>query len=267
MTWYQTVGIWYGSRGDRKPRFAARSFILFIAFLALAGCAKTDSENVKSKGISAGISVVADGRGDTDVWTTLEVGNGLFATQLTLSSSDHLLAYANGITKVMKYDGFPLLVAYQATFPFDDEDTEFRVEFNREQDVSAPNSTVTLPAPFSITSAKGVTYAKDAIVSVNWEPAYTPDRMLVDYNVNCTGSDGGKHPASYTVGADDNGQRDISVAEILANASPGFSDSSKGCSMEITVMRQRTGTIDPHYGEGGQISAEQRRSINAGIAP
>jgi hypothetical protein len=57
-------------------------------------------------------------------------------------------------------------------------------------------------------------------VSVTWEPAYTSDRMLVDYGVNCFGADGENHPASYTVGVDDNGQCDITVEEILANASP-----------------------------------------------
>ena len=241
--------------------------VCFAILIAMTGCSSTDSENVKSGGIYASITVEADGGGDTKIWTTLQVGNGLLATDLELSPTDHLLAYANGITKIMEYDGFPLFVTYQTAFPFDDEDTEYRIELNRSKDISAPNSVVTMPPPFSITSPAGLSYTKDATVTVNWEPAYSLDRMLINYSVNCIGSDGEKHPAFYTVGATDNGQRDIVVSEILSNASPKFTDSSKGCSLEITVTRQRKGTIDPNYGEGGEISASQTRRINASIAP
>jgi hypothetical protein len=241
--------------------------VIFATIISLIGCAKTESENVKTSGISAYIKVTAEGNGSTDVYTSLKVGSGIGGTALLLSSGDTLLAYANSITKVMSENDGLLSVSYDATFPFDDEGTEFRVEFNRSEDVSAPNSVVTLPAAFSITDSPDVTYAKDAVVSVNWEPAYSPDNMTIEYFVDCIDSGGGQHTAVYTVNTIDNGQRDITVTEILANASPGFSDSSNGCTLKITVSRNRLGIIDPNYGEGGVISSVYRRSINANIAP
>lgn len=235
--------------------------------ISLIGCAKTDSDNVRIKGIHASIGVAAEGNGNTTVSTTLKVGSGLGGTTLELASSDTLLAYANGITKVMRDNSSFLGASYTTTFPFDDEGTEFRVEFDRSEGTSAPNSVVTLPAPFTITSTPGATYAKNAIVSVTWEPAYTTDNMLVDYWITCPDSNGDSYLATYTVGATDNGQRDINVSEILNKASPGIKDSSKGCRLEITVIRRRFGELDPHYGEGGSIAAVQKRKISVNIAP
>ena len=244
-----------------------KHLVICAAIISLIGCAKTESDNVRVKGIHASIGVVAEGNGNTTVNTTLKVGSGLGGTTLELSSSDTLLAYANGVTRVMRDNSSFLGASYTTTFPFDDEGTEFRVEFNRSEGTSAPNSVVTLPAPFSITSTPGITYAKNAIVSVTWEPAYTTDDMLVDYWITCPGSNGNSYLATYTVGAVDNGQRDITVSEILSKASPGIRDSSRGCTLEIKVIRRRLGELDPHYGEGGSISAAQKRKISVNIAP
>ena len=50
---------------------------LLLCVVSLTGCAKTDSGDLLTSGIYAGISAQAKGDGTTDVYATLFVGNPL----------------------------------------------------------------------------------------------------------------------------------------------------------------------------------------------
>lgn len=240
----------------------ALSLVLAFVCIVLAGCSRTESENVSSNGIYAEIELVANEGGYTDVEVRLRVGGPLSLTQLELSGSDRLLAHANGITKELSMSGHILDLSYKARFDFIDADTEFRVELVRGIDVSAPNSVATLPLGFSLSTPDGQTYARDQDITVSWDPAFTPDIMHVTYKTTCQPSAGGIYTASQGIGLIDNGQYTINASELITD-DPLFA--GVDCEINIQVNRKRYGTVDGNYGEGGWFLARQRRSVTVSV--
>jgi hypothetical protein len=228
--------------------------------LSLSSCAETESENVKSSGVRAEIEVVADGSGTTDVDVQLEVGSsGGLRTQLELSNGDSLIAYANGeqrtLTKIERLFG----THYVTSFDFDSPNIEFRIALNRNNDVSAPNSTVLLPDPFTITTPQsGERFARNADIVTIWEPGFSDHSIRIDYDLFC--SDG---ESIIVLGTEevisDSGQHSINATELLG-VRANHPSTQNGCDLEITVTRARSGNLDPNYGEGGYIKAKQERT-------
>jgi len=239
-----------------------------LILVIVTGCADTESENVKTTGVRAEIEVVANGSGNTDIDVQLEVGSGgELATQLELSNGDSLIAYANGeertLTKVNKLLG----IHYVTTFNFDSPNIEFRVELLRNNDQSAPNSTVLLPDPFAITDPVGnEVFARNADILTTWDPqGFSDHSMKVVYELYC--SNGNSISTSRTErNVSDIGQYSINAVEVLGSLANQPSSQS-GCDLDIIVSRTRYGNLDPNYGEGGYIKASQKRARTVRIAP
>lgn len=254
----------------------ARTCLIFLIIASLGGCGKTESENVKSKGVHAEIDLIAQGDGYSKIRVRLQVGeSGLLRTDLELSSGDRLIAYAKGLSQELSKstgifgDIFDFLfgISYVTTLPFDDDGALFQVAFERSDGFDAPNSRVTLPDAFSITTADDLVYTDSDLVVVNWEPFNSPEKMSIEYRFDCEDVNFNSLVGSYTLLAPDSGQLDMPVAEILTRGGQSaMADFTNGCDLEITLVRKRKGTIDPNYGEGGHIYAQQRRMIEARIA-
>ena len=236
--------------------------ITFLSLLlVLSGCSKTESENVTSQGIRADIEVVSGGHGSSEVKVELRVGDGLFGTLLELSNSDRLLAHANGVTQQLGKDEDLFEIMYKTTFNIDDEGTQFRVELQRDEGVSAPNSIVTLPLSPNVTMpANDDTVALGSDLTVAWEPAFTQDSMSVRFIIECRGTNGSYYSSDDTHSAVDNGVFRINTSEI-SSIDPEVFDDMINCPLEIIVYRKRRGSLDPGYGEGGRIVAIQRRAV------
>lgn len=247
--------------------------LILATIVGLIGCADTESENVTSNGIQAKISVVTEGTtGDTKVWATLAVGSGsIFQTEIKLSGGDSLKAHANSGSKPMQQTSswFFNNYKYLATFPYNTGDTEFRVEFDRSLSVSAPNSTVTLPAPFSISNTSGDSYPPDGSIQVTWLPSSISisESMTMRIQISCTSYSGQSYSGSYQQAVIDSGLHTVSVAEVLRRTAPDSSYYPKSCSVGITLARERSGILDPNFGEGGSISAKQVRGFTVNITP
>ena len=79
-------------------------FLLTVAAMAFSfvyGCARVESEDVRTTGIHADIDVEGNRNGTTTVVVDLNVGSGIGATDLELAGSDRLTATANGSTQVL----------------------------------------------------------------------------------------------------------------------------------------------------------------------
>lgn len=244
--------------------------LVFLMLTSLAGCGKTESENVRSGGVAARIKVLTEGNGSTDVEVRLKSGDSypLFQDDLKLSSGDRLRVYANGMSQLMSEINNFFEVSYITTFPFDDAGIEYQVAFERDDEVSALNSTVTMPAAFNITTASDLVYADTDIVTTNWTPANSPDRILIGYHLECMDASFNRHYGLFAATPADSGQQDTAVSDILTNAlgTSNTLDYSNGCDLEVVVKRVRTGILDANYGGGGHINAVQQRSIDASIA-
>lgn len=233
---------------------AIRALALLAAGAAFAGCSEdVDSDDVGTDAVYASISVNAPGDGTSTVYTSLRVGGPASNTFLDLTDYDALIGFVNDTAKGMAQSG----VGYTTTFPFEAEDTPFRVAFLRTPPPdgecagrSAPNSTVTLPAPYAITGPiQDAVVSRGSSLAITWSPSGEADAMAFSVDGSCIQS------YSDTID-DDNGTFTLPADTILVVGSANAS-----CTATLSVTRSRAGDLDPNYGEGGVISATQGRSV------
>jgi len=231
-----------------------------LAFVPLAltvGCAESvESEDVMTSGVYAMIDVTSDGDGSgADVEVRLKVGGPESNTFLDLVGDDTLTASAGEETLTLQRQNAPIetdLIWYTAHFAADGEDTEFTISFNRSIDDGAPSSKVTLPADLAITApAENASLSMSEDITVTWEPSDKPDAIELSVNGDCIRAINATPPdsGSYTIAADD--------IEPIDDEDP------QTCDITITVRRQRSGTLDTGYGEGGVIHGAESRSVKA----
>lgn len=228
-----------------------RFALLSVPFLAL-GCTSVDSDSVFTSGLYARVSATSDGGGSTVVRTTLFLENPSSLNYIELEGDDTLAAYGpNGVSKTMRQSQFLGMTSYSATFETEDAGSEFIIEFNRTIDDSAPDSRLTLPAPFDILTADGSAFSRatDDIV-IDWDSVSADD---LDYHLdgNCIES------LSSSIEGDP-GTLTIPAADLVKRQGDTVVDS---CTVTVTITRSRAGTIDENYGYGGDGYARQIRTF------
>jgi len=240
---------------------------IFCMVGGLSGCGSTQSENVKSKGISAQITVTADSAGKVTVNTSLFVGSGLGATSLRLSAGDALKATANGAMQVLT-ENTTLFgeVGYTTTFDHIDPGTVTVVSLERKDDTSCPNSRVQLPDAFTVTApSQGQIFNRFDIMSVNWTPPVNiAGNMYVDFLTTCTSKQGGIVIRSNGFSRSDSGATTIPVVDLFPDLE---FDTTKDCTSKMEITRSVVGTLDPGYGEGGSIKGVQSRTVSLILKP
>jgi len=242
--------------------------IFLIVCTTLTACNSTESENVKSTGIRAEIEVTSKGQNSAHVKTRLVVGSGgVGGTELELSPSDTLIAYVNGTQHTLFRSSSILSTYYETNFSFGVEpiNIEFRIEFDRTQDVSAPNSVVMLPEPFSIMNFSNVQYDRNADITISWDSTSTGKNIILHFFGNCRPSNGDTFTRIFSRSSPDNGRYTINASELLSTASSGRDDSG-GCDFNVHLKRKIAGNLDPNYGEGGFIYGIQERVLSLSIA-
>ena len=220
--------------------------------MALACTESVESTDIKTTGIYPEIEVVATGNGNSKVTVYLKVGGDDSNTFLDLKGEDTLEASAEGETKTLDQSGD----SYSATFAVDAEGTEFTIAFLRgEDDDSAPESIVTMPAPFEM--ALGATEASraDDDLDYTWDPPADSGNVGWGLNGECVKLDSGSTP--------DDGMNTLAAGDIQTFDS----DKDKTCTVKLELTRSQTGTIDPAFTEGGSIVAKHVRSDSFTSAP
>lgn len=228
----------------------------------LFGCSKTDSENIRTKGIRAEMTITSIGSGlanDSEAIVRLYSGSeGFGGTLIELSEGDNLIAVIDGenygFSEVSElFDQY-----YQATLPTNNLNTEYQISFVRDEGVSATESVVTLPDEFEITSSTSVDVTKSDMLLVNWSPSITGENLTINYNFDCRTAEGGKLSIGGTQYISDDGAHTFDMSELVR-------DDITSCDGKIDLKRINKGSIDPNFGEGGRIEGIQRRSIDIDV--
>jgi hypothetical protein len=222
-----------------------RFAFLPAALLALGCTESVESTDIRTTGVYPEIEVVANGSGSSKVTVRLKVGGDDSDTFLDLKGDDTLEVTADGDTKTMDQSGDE----YVASFPIDEEGTEFTIAFLRgDADEDAPASVVSLPAPFEMSLGASSASRADDAVEYTWEPEGSGD-LEWRLSGDCIESRSGETP--------DDGSNSIAAGEI----EPKFeSDEEKECTAGLSLTRAESGTIDSAFTEGGSIVAKQVRS-------
>lgn len=221
-----------------------RTIIAAFALFAFGCSESVESSDVRTSGVYPEIDVTATGNGSSTVRVRLKVGGSNSNTFLDLKGEDELKATVDGMTKTLDGSGN----SYSATFPTDAEGTEFTIAFLRgSEDDDAPESKVTMPAPFDLMldSTEAGRGADD--VEVTWDP---PASGSVSWKLSgeCIKLDTGSTP--------DDGAYTIEAGSIETFES----DMDKSCTATFEMTRARAGTVDPAFTEGGSIVARHVRS-------
>lgn len=219
----------------------------------VSGCGEedVDSDAIKTKGMHAIITAVASGNGETVVTAQLRVG-GDNGTIVELSSGDTLVGTVDGETKTL--GAIEDREKYRATFDTDAADTEIQVSFEREEDEDAPDSSVTLPDPFSILDLEEEEVQRGDDVLITWEPEGSGDiNWSLDGDCVWTADGTTSDDGSHTLTAED--------VEVLGT------DEGENCEVTVTLERAASGSVDPAFEEGGTIRAYQRRSVSFTSTP
>jgi hypothetical protein len=224
---------------------------LMLALGAVACSEDVDSTDVKTSGVYAEMSVVATGNGQSKLTVDLRVGGVSSNTHLDVKGTDSLTATDGTTTKTLSQSGN----VYTATFDVEAAGTQFTVNFNRPDDKSAPNSSVTLPAPFAVAGlVANSTVSRAQGFTATWTASTDPMRWTLDGD--CI------FPDSDSMSADA-GQ----IAITPSNFDVTSGNEQTTCPAKFCLERTRTGTIDPAFGEGGVITATQQRCVNFSSAP
>lgn len=234
-----------------------------LAAAALAGCEQIDSQDIATRGIYADLEVDGFGGGATFVSAELRAGGELSNVTVDLGPCDRLTATLAGVEQPMaERDDVLGRVWYETSFLGEPEGVQLRIAFLRSDTggcsapgPSAPDSAVTLPAPFSMTApAAGAALRRSASFSVGWTPA-RPDPMRLWVTGPCV------RPVLFTA------PPGAASLVVPAGSIQPFSDPLATCGMELELVRSRAGVVDPAFGEGGAFVARQTRRVTVQSVP
>lgn len=228
---------------------------LLLATLALAACQKTDSSDILTSGVYADLAAIGDGT-STDVSATLFLGEPIHLTYLDLNGDDRLIASHGSDDKDMIESTVLNVVSHHAQFASSAEGDAFTIAFERTVDAGAPSSVATLPSGFTLAGVPG-TQSRAAELTMSWLPGGTGDAMSWQATGDCIELEG----SSIT---GDTGTATIAPNTLKKRMGTGIADQ---CTVTLTVTRSRPGELDAHYGKGGQISGQQRRSLTFTSTP
>ncbi len=227
--------------------------LLALGLSVLAGCSQVDSDAIRTSGMYADLKIEADGSGGSVASASLTVGGASSVTFINLSGGDSLVTLVGGNRYAMVRHEVLGVISYRAFPPVNAANAAFRISLLRDGDADAPNSEVTLPAPFAITaplSGSAFSRATQAL-TVTWSGSGATDPLTWQISGDCI------------VGQSGNQASDVGTLLIPAGAiQPRTGQGANSCTAEIRFFRTRSGTVDPAYGEGGELHARQTRAVS-----
>lgn len=232
----------------------SRTLALSLAAV-LAACTNVKSTDIKTSGMSAHMSVTADGTGLARAQASLNVDNN--ATDFVdLQGGDTLTATAGGQTQQLMRLTLGGAVFYAVDFQGKDAaGTAYTIALNRKTETSAPSSTCTLPGPFSIGApAPGSSFSRATQdVQVTWAPSGTQDHMTYSLSGDCL-----KAILTTDIQGDPGA---LTLTKAMIQPSDA-NHSGSNCQATVTIKRTKAGSLDKAYGYGGEINAVQTRAVN-----
>ena len=233
--------------------------ILSLGLAASVNCQSVDSDNILTSGMYADISATADGRGETEIRTTLYLERPSSLNYIELEGGDLLTAFApDGSRQIMRESQFLGITTYSADFDLDDGGTEFIIAFTRDVDSGAPDSSVILPEAFDILNPQAETYSRDSDdIIIDWAPTDSGDDVDIQITGGCIESE-------LIAVEGDPGTHTISAGTLVKLQGEGIANA---CDLTVTITKSAPGDLDPAYGFGGEIDGHQVRTLDVSSTP
>lgn len=232
------------------------SVLCIMAMWSGCACETVDAGSIKTSGLYAKLEADALGDGSLTVKSTLTMGPGSL-TYVQLAEGDTLVAKVGTVAKSMNRRTLLGSTWYEAVFPTDAAESPLSIALTRPADVSAPESTNTLPPRFDLTApAEGTRFSRAMLngFNVSWDPV-TADEVRVSARGSCIES----VPEQLVTGSS-------AVAQVPRFVARSGSEPDI-CDVVVTVTRFRKGRVDPAYGKGGDFEARVTRKLTVSSAP
>src|SRR5690606_2837543 len=211
----------------------------------LTGCTEetVGSDVIRTGGMWADFTVTATRANEANAKAALHVGGRNADTLALLVAPDTLLVGAGDEEKVMTPSGCESN-RYCAKFNQNLGGKEVTFKFDRgEENENAPNSSVEMPEPFSLSVASSVERGRPVVFT--WDGS--GGALEWEIKGNCIWTEDGF--------ADDDGSYAINASRIRQRS--GREDDE--CEVTLTVTRTETGFVDSSFA-GGSIRAIQKRT-------
>lgn len=244
--------------------------ILLSAFVAvtaavLTGCAEVYSDAIRTSGFNANIDVEV-GDTTTVVSVDLATGSAVDSDSIVLTYGDRLRANLGGSRQAMVRQN----VRYLANFNDATPGQTVVVSLERQNDLSALNSRVTLPDRIEITApGAGERYYAGEAITLAWSPNIPDKQVKISFKGKCTNSNGSLRPVYVSsIRTPDTGIYSIPVSLIVNHhgsewpLAPGVP-----CSIGVSLERVNYGVLDAAFGRGGSITASREKRINVTVIP
>jgi hypothetical protein len=252
--------------------------LISLAFVpaCIQTCESTASSSVMTSGTRAQMTARADGSGNTEVAVELMVGGPLSNVYLSLDGDDQLMAAIGDRRQALTRRTDVLgRVWYGGSLQGDQGSDDLVVSYKRSIDGGAPRSVVRMPAGFEVLSPQPgarISRGNDDLV-IAWDKPSPNDVMEVSLEGSCI------RPYSSRVEVD-KGQLLVPratlgppTASAMQPMEPaGDSSGAKAtpqpvqvgepeCRVTARFRRRADGKVDPGFGQGGSITAEQTRQV------
>jgi hypothetical protein len=227
--------------------------ILLIA-MASAGCGVESSSSLLTSGMSAEMTAQSTGDGTAQVTAELYDGEPIQLIFVELGSGDELIAHHGSESQTMEKLQLLTIVEYSASFDDVADGDSFSVELQRTVDAGAPSSTMTLPPSFDLDPV-AATVSRTSDLAMSWSPT-SSEPIAWEVSGSCLNTVDGSF-------APDTGSGTIPAAMIqLAQGQMVTS-----CQATVSISRTLAGSLDAHFGEGGDAAGVQIRSATFTTTP
>jgi hypothetical protein len=236
----------------KRPRWS----VVALGVSGLVGCGQASFTDVKTSGIDAEITVLAQSATQARVSVELYPANRDPYERIDLQRGVTLTAEVAGQSKVLTKNA----LTYEATFDLGAADSEVRVRLDRAMpdDLDAPDSVGTLPAPFELDGLAKAQFARSEPVVVTWSPSGTSDPMALAVSGDCIAS---QILAVY----DDPGTYTLAPGTLIL--SDGADAATASCTVNVVLRRARVASVDPNLSAVSSFLLEQVRSTAFSTTP
>ncbi len=242
--------------------------VISMGALVGASCSPTESEVLQTSGMRANFVATAQGSGGTLVRATLRSSSGdvelTGGDRLSATTTDPVTFAKNtrGLLSERRLFG----VSYVRVFPGNEKDTMIEISFDRASadNVTAPNSSATMPTPFTLHwVASPITgepvpldFSRSSLETrfVIWDPVDMPDFELDDVlRFSITGAC--IEPYSGIIDWEQ-GEDALELTNVLRDReAPG---DGQTCVIEIEVKLSRNGSVDSAFSTGIFVTEQVR---------
>lgn len=231
-----------------------RALFVSVCCGVLVACDSMQSSGHDTSQMQATLEAEAVGDGLVNVRVVLRPSERS-RTSLDLVAPDSLTATVGKTTRTLERHSLLGSIWYDASFPADASGTKVKVALSRPTSTDAPNSEVTLPAPFDFaTPSENSTFTRSESISVTWNVSGDKEPILLSARGACI------KPVDVSLENDEG-------AYTLQPFQPLVGHKKDSCVVDLHLIRSRDGSVDAAFEKGTTFKSTASRTLRITSTP